>query len=112
MEQKYQLETSFKANDPKIVNPNFYFNFIGINKNNQQPGSKFSFMYKTNLIEGAKKVLNSNFNEEKGFTIPCEGLYPFQWHWDSGFIAIGYAHYDIEKAKREVESLLSGSLLG
>jgi len=108
MEQKYQLELSFKANDPKIVNPNFYFNFIGINKNNQQPGSKFSFMYKTNLIEGAKKVLNSNFNEEKGFTIPCEGLYPFQWHWDSGFIAIGYAHYDIEKAKREVESLLSG----
>ncbi|MCA0131525.1 amylo-alpha-1,6-glucosidase [Winogradskyella alexanderae] len=65
-------------------------------------------MDKQNLIKGAKAVLNSNFNEDKGFTIPCEGLYPFQWHWDSGFIAIGYAHYDMEKAKREIESLLSG----
>jgi len=65
-------------------------------------------MGKINLAEGAKKVLNSNFNEDKGFTIPCEGLYPFQWHWDSGFIVIGYAHYDMNKAKREVESLLSG----
>jgi len=59
------------------------------------------------LIEKAKQVLNSNFKSDKGFTIPCEGLYPFQWNWDSGFIAIGYAHYDTNKAKREIEALLS-----
>ena len=64
-------------------------------------------MTKHDLIEKAKQVLNSNFNSDKGFTIPCEGLYPFQWNWDSGFIAIGFAHYDINKAKREVEALLS-----
>ena len=29
------------------------------------------------------------------------------WNWDSGFIAIGYAHYDVNKAKREIEALLS-----
>ncbi|REG89655.1 trehalase [Winogradskyella sediminis] len=62
---------------------------------------------KDNLIENAKTVLNSNFDEDKGFTIPCEGLYPFQWNWDSGFIAIGFAHYDTDKAKREIEALLS-----
>lgn len=65
-------------------------------------------MHKADLIQGAKTVLNNNFNDDKGFTIPCEGLYPFQWHWDSGFIAIGFAHYDINKAKREITSLLSG----
>ncbi len=64
-------------------------------------------MTKENLIQTAKTVLNNNFNEDKGFTIPCEGLYPFQWNWDSGFIAIGFAHYDAVKAKREIEALLS-----
>jgi len=64
-------------------------------------------MMNNSLIEKAKKVLNNNFSEDKGFTIPCEGLYPFQWNWDSGFIAIGFAHYDTVKAKREVEALLS-----
>ncbi len=65
-----------------------------------------TIMTKTNLIEKAKKVLNNN-KKDKGFTIPCEGLYPFQWNWDSGFIAIGFAHYDETNAKREVEALLS-----
>ena len=60
---------------------------------------------KKELIDKAKKVLNANYKEE-GFTIPCEGLYPFQWNWDSGFIAIGFAHYDMDKAKKEVETLL------
>lgn len=64
-------------------------------------------MSKDNLQEKAKHILDTNFNEDKGFTIPCEGLYPFQWNWDSGFIAIGFAHYDSNKAKREIEALLS-----
>ena len=64
-------------------------------------------MNKENLQVKAKQVLDANFNEDKGFTIPCEGLYPFQWNWDSGFIAIGFAHYDSNKAKREIEALLS-----
>jgi len=58
------------------------------------------------LIRGAIDVLNSNFRNDDGFTIPCEGLYPFQWNWDSGFIAIGFAHYDVERAKRELKTLL------
>ncbi|MGB6152113.1 MAG: trehalase family glycosidase [Pricia sp.] len=58
------------------------------------------------LLDDAKRVLNANF-QEGGFTIPAKGLYPFQWKWDSGFIAIGFAHYDIEKAKTEISTLLN-----
>ena len=61
----------------------------------------------SNLVNTAQNILNSNFQEKKGFTLPCKGLYPFQWYWDSGFIAIGYAHYDINKAKSEIETLLN-----
>nr|WP_299382673.1 trehalase family glycosidase [Allomuricauda sp.] len=58
------------------------------------------------MIERAKEVLDNNY-QEGGFTIPCEGLYPFQWKWDSGFIALGFAHYDMVKAKTEIETLLN-----
>lgn len=58
------------------------------------------------LLEQASQVLRNNWKE--AFTIPCEGLYPFQWNWDSGFIAIGWAHIDIERAKSEILSLLKG----
>ncbi|WP_046744415.1 amylo-alpha-1,6-glucosidase [Kordia zhangzhouensis] len=56
------------------------------------------------LQEKAVKVLEKNW--KNGFSIPCEGLYPFQWNWDSGFIAIGLAHVDMEKAIQEMETLL------
>ena len=36
-------------------------------------------------------------------TLPS--LYPHQWHWDSGFIAIGYAHYNEDRAMQEIRSL-------
>lgn len=58
------------------------------------------------LSDTAKEILLNNF-QEKGFTIPSKGLYPFQWFWDSGFIAIGFAHFDIEKAKTEIKTLLN-----
>ncbi|MCM4156729.1 trehalase family glycosidase [Gramella sp. AN32] len=60
---------------------------------------------KENLINSAIDVLDANF-QKGGFTIPSEGLYPFQWKWDSGFIAIGLSHYNIEKAKAEIKTLL------
>ncbi|MDJ0646183.1 MAG: trehalase family glycosidase [Flavobacteriaceae bacterium] len=57
------------------------------------------------LQKKAIEILNKNWKE--GFTIPCENLYPFQWKWDSGFIAIGLAHFNIERAKAEIETLLN-----
>lgn len=58
------------------------------------------------LLEKAKSVLNNNWTGQ--FTKPAPSLYPHQWNWDAGFIAIGYAHYDFEKAKAELRSLFRG----
>lgn len=58
------------------------------------------------LIKEAQNILNENF-QDGGYTIPCKGLYPFQWKWDSGFIALGFAHYDMNKAKAEIQTLLN-----
>lgn len=57
------------------------------------------------LIKRAKVVLDNNF-QKGGFTIPSEGLYPFQWKWDSGFIAIGLSYYNIDRAQLEIKTLL------
>ena len=58
------------------------------------------------LFGAASEVLGNNW--KGAFTIPCEGLYPFQWNWDSGFIALGWAHIDRDRAHQEIESLLKG----
>lgn len=56
------------------------------------------------LQNKAIEVLNNNWKD--GFSVPCANLYPFQWFWDSGFIAIGFAHFDMPKAEKEIETLL------
>ncbi len=58
------------------------------------------------LCKKAHTVLENNYRQH--FTIPCEGLYPFQWNWDSGFIALGWMYLDLERAFTEIRSLLSG----
>lgn len=58
------------------------------------------------LIEEAKEVLDKNWTGS--FTKPAPQLYPHQWSWDSAFIAIGLAHYDLERAKKELRRLFSG----
>lgn len=55
------------------------------------------------LLERAKAVLASNWCGS--YTKPAPRLYPHQWNWDSGFVAIGYAHYAPEKARSELEHL-------
>ncbi|MDB5186407.1 MAG: hypothetical protein JWL85_930 [Candidatus Saccharibacteria bacterium] len=59
-----------------------------------------------NLLEAAKTVLE--MNNQGTYTIPAAGMYPHQWLWDSCFIAIGIRHYDTERAKMELLSLLRG----
>lgn len=54
----------------------------------------------------AHEVLENNWRN--GYTVPSAKLYPFQWNWDSGFIALGWMHVDEEKAIQEMESLFSG----
>lgn len=47
-------------------------------------------------------------NDRGGYTIPTDGLYPFQWNWDSAFVALGFASFDENRAWLEIENLLQG----
>lgn len=58
------------------------------------------------LADTAKKILNNNWKES--FTVPSSSQYPHQWSWDSVFIAMGYAHYNQERAESELRHLFKG----
>ncbi len=55
------------------------------------------------LTRRAKLVLDHNWTGR--YTQPGPRLYPHQWSWDSAFIAIGYAHYDQDRAMQELHHL-------
>lgn len=57
-------------------------------------------------INEAKRILVSN--DRGGYTVPTDRLYPFQWNWDSAFVAMGFALYDTDRAYRELERLVEG----
>ena len=60
-----------------------------------------------NFINSAKKVLLGN--KKKGYTLPTNNkLYPAQWNWDSGFIALGYSHFKLKYALDEIKTLING----
>ena len=52
-------------------------------------------------IDQAKRILAQN--DRGGYTVPTDRLYPFQWNWDSAFVAMGFALYDTDRAYRELE---------
>ena len=41
------------------------------------------------------------------FVCPSTGTYPFQWFWDSCFHAVALSHFDIERSRIEIRSLLA-----
>ncbi len=47
-------------------------------------------------------------NDRGGYTVPSARLYPFQWNWDSAFVAMSFATYDVDRAYRELERLVEG----
>ncbi len=57
----------------------------------------------TDLSVQAAEVLYRN--DMGGWTRAAPRLYPHQWSWDTGFIAIGLAHLDTGRAARELTSL-------
>jgi len=60
----------------------------------------------TNLKQG---VADWN-GKEYSFVCPSLTGYPFQWFWDSCFHAIALIHLDLEQAKKELTTLMSGAL--
>lgn len=61
---------------------------------------------KSNRVSEAITVLESNWRG--GYTVPSPYLYPFQWLWDSGFIALGLSHFQEDRAWSELEFLFKG----
>jgi hypothetical protein len=54
-------------------------------------------------LEKATDILDKNWTGSS--TKPAPALYPHQWNWDTGFIAIGRSHYDTSRAIQEIEIL-------
>ena len=57
-------------------------------------------------LDKAKQIISNNWRD--GFTIPTSHLYPFQWMWDSGFVALGTSTYDINMSLEEIDKMFSG----
>ena len=60
-------------------------------------------MANNRLLEKAKQILLMNHRE--GFTLPSTNIYPFQWKWDSGFVALGFIHFNLDMAMSEMRTL-------
>lgn len=60
----------------------------------------------SDLDDAARAVLRRN--DRGGFTVPNGRVYPFQWNWDSAFVALGFATFDPGRAWRELETLFEG----
>ncbi len=58
------------------------------------------------MEEAAHAILTRN--DRGGYTVPTDRLYPFQWNWDSAFVAMGFATFDVDRAYRELERLIEG----
>jgi hypothetical protein len=54
----------------------------------------------------ARDILRGN--DRGGYTLPTDGLYPYQWNWDSAFAAWGFSGFDLPRAWTELETLFSG----
>jgi hypothetical protein len=60
-------------------------------------------------------VLRGNWREGRrhadgvpfAYTCPSPRHYPWQWYWDSCFTAIAWRHFDPERSRRELSSLLA-----
>ncbi|TCL08352.1 hypothetical protein BXY66_0389 [Shimia isoporae] len=57
------------------------------------------------LDDQARRILR--MNDKGGYTLPTHGLYPYQWNWDSAFVAWGLATFDIPRAWDELDTLFA-----
>lgn len=62
------------------------------------------------LAQAARAILSAN--DRGGYTVPNGRVYPFQWNWDSAFVALGFATFDAERAWTEIETLFEAQWSG
>jgi len=62
-----------------------------------------------------RSVLEQNWREGSrgdtrfAYTAPSPGRYPWQWYWDSCFTAIAWRHFDRDRSRAELSSLLAAA---
>ena len=74
----------------------------------------------TTIREACESTLRRNWREGAApadgvpfaYTCPSPGHYPWQWYWDSCFTAIAWRHFDPDRSRRELESLLAAAARG
>ncbi|MFH1176698.1 MAG: trehalase family glycosidase [Acidobacteriota bacterium] len=59
-------------------------------------------LYQRNRQRGHAAWCNTDYD----FVCPSLGTYPFQWFWDSCFHAIVLSHFDLDRARAELRTLL------
>lgn len=55
------------------------------------------------LDAAARAILKAN--DRGDYTVPNGRVYPFQWNWDSAFVALGFDAFDRNRAWTEIETL-------
>jgi hypothetical protein len=60
-------------------------------------------MTTSDLDAAARDILRAN--DRGGYTVPNGRVYPFQWNWDSAFVALGFDTFDRNRAWTEIETL-------
>lgn len=63
-------------------------------------------MTRQEIVNNAKELFK--VNDTGIFIKPGSHQYPHQWNWDVGFNAIGLSYFDLDRAKFEFRTLLSG----
>ena len=61
-------------------------------------------------ITQARATLTAN--DRGGYTLPTDGLYPFQWNWDASVTALGWMTFDPQRAWEELRWLFKGQWRG
>jgi hypothetical protein len=71
---------------------------LGLAKQSTEPTGRYRHLWRE-----AVRVLDENWAGDH--TLPSHLLYPHQWSWDAGFIAVGLARYAPERGWRDLRSL-------
>jgi hypothetical protein len=53
-------------------------------------------------VDSAATILRQN--DRGGYSVPTDGLYPFQWNWDSAITALGWMTIDEGRACHPVST--------
>ncbi len=61
----------------------------------------------TTLRQNWREGMRSGDRVPFAYTCPSPGHYPWQWYWDSCFTAITWRHFDPDRSRNELESLLA-----